>query len=156
MDWTDRAPGGNAEVPPFQDLGEPALIRQSDVSRSRETASMTAAPMPEDRDPALELHELASREPLVRLVPYPWELVFEGFVRACPVCGASRDWLLINVGSDVWVRCRCAGQWHEPALARADIDSLGTYPERCWSQGLGQAAVSMGFDGLLAGVVWTR
>ncbi|TWF98598.1 hypothetical protein [Kitasatospora viridis] len=86
-------------------------------------------------------------------VPHPAELDPRGTVITCAQCGARRDWLLLAVRDLVFVRCRCAYEWHEPDLARADFDSHFTAPERRWESSE-DAMRALGFDGLLAGTTW--
>jgi hypothetical protein len=53
---------------------------------------------------------MPSREELTgMLMPWNKPLVIGGEVRTCPKCDASRDWIIISMCEDVWLRCR-AGQ----------------------------------------------
>jgi hypothetical protein len=101
-------------------------------------------------DLALELQDPQPSRPVVRMLPYPWPLVFGGITTICPGCGARRDWLLISIGHEIQVRCRCAAQWPEPDLNRSDFDALYSHTERLWSSPE-EAARGLGFDGLFAG-----
>lgn len=76
-----------------------------------------------------------------------------GITTTCPECDATRDWLLLNVRHQVFVRCRCAAEWHEPDLTRDDFDEHFTAPEREWDA-FDDAMTGLGFDGLLAGTIW--
>ncbi|MFJ9459122.1 hypothetical protein ACIRST_29040 [Kitasatospora sp. NPDC101447] len=90
---------------------------------------------------------------VIRAVPHPDELRPRGLAIACARCGATRDWLLLNVRALVFVRCRCAHEWHESDLTRADFDESFTSVERTWST-LEEAMTALAFDGLLAGAIW--
>ncbi|WP_404869341.1 hypothetical protein ACI1MP_22405 [Kitasatospora griseola] len=94
-----------------------------------------------------------SSRPVIRAVPHPDVLNPRGFVIACPNCDAIRDWLLLNVRRQVFIRCRCAAEWHEPDLTRTDFDEHFTAPEREWDN-FDDAMTGLGFDGLLAGTIW--
>ncbi|GAA2138008.1 hypothetical protein GCM10009760_18960 [Kitasatospora kazusensis] len=90
---------------------------------------------------------------VIRAVPHPGELDAHGIPIACPNCHAHRDWLLLNVGPQVFVRCRCAHEWPEPDLTRDDFDQQYSEPEREWDS-FDTAMTGLGFDGLLAGATW--
>ncbi|ANZ14900.1 hypothetical protein O1L44_02820 [Streptomyces noursei] len=69
----------------------------------------------------------------------------------CPKCGARRDWMVICDRNEVSIRCRCAHQWVERELTRADYMAM-------IGEGIGQdypsleaAAEAAGYDGTLAG-----
>ncbi|WP_236062115.1 hypothetical protein [Actinacidiphila acididurans] len=70
----------------------------------------------------------------------------------CSACDARRDWLLINRGRDVWVRCRCGHQWLEPEIRRADYDAMIATPESITYPTIEQAMLALGFDGSFASV----
>lgn len=90
---------------------------------------------------------------VIRAVPHPGELDARGIPIVCPNCRARRDWLLLNVRRQVFVRCRCAAEWHEPDLTRAYFDQHYTEPEHEWDD-YDTAMMSLGYDGLLAGTTW--
>ncbi|MER5780267.1 hypothetical protein ABT104_00860 [Streptomyces mobaraensis] len=46
-------------------------------------------------------------------------LVIDGEVRSCPQCGAYRDWVLLSVRDEVWLRCRAGHETLEPRLDAA-------------------------------------
>lgn len=69
----------------------------------------------------------------------------------CSACRARRDWLLINHGRNVWIRCRCSNQWLEPEITRADFDAMFASPNVESYPSLQQALIALGFDGALAG-----
>lgn len=87
---------------------------------------------------------------IVRAVPHSHELNPRGITITCDHCGARRDWLLINVRAQVFVRCRCAHEWHEPDLETGDFDSAYSGPEREWDD-FDQMYRGLGFDGLFRG-----
>ncbi|MEV7020893.1 hypothetical protein [Kitasatospora sp. NPDC093558] len=94
-----------------------------------------------------------SDRPVIRAVPHPGALDPRGITITCPKCDATRDWLLLNVRAQVFVRCRCTAEWHEPDLTPTDFDEHFTVPEREWDN-FDDAMTGLGFDGLLAGAVW--
>lgn len=89
----------------------------------------------------------------IRAVPHPDELDARGIPITCPNCHARRDWLLLNVRQHVFVRCRCAHEWHEPDLSRDFFDRNFTAPEHEWDD-YSTAMRALAFDGLLAGTTW--
>ncbi|MGK5496710.1 hypothetical protein [Streptomyces sp. URMC 125] len=91
------------------------------------------------------------QEMVGRMMPYPMPLLVDGSPRACAQCGADRDWLVLNVGPHVYLRCRCAHEWHEPAL------TVAWYEQRCGPtqevfSSREDAIASHGFDGMLRGI----
>ncbi|QDY78171.1 hypothetical protein [Streptomyces qinzhouensis] len=89
----------------------------------------------------------------IRSVDHPEELFITGLVVICPNCGARRDWMVICDGNQISIRCRCAHQWHEPELTRADFEAMTggnttgpVYPS------LEDAARATGFDGAFTGM----
>lgn len=64
-----------------------------------------------------------------------------------------RDWLLLAVHDQIFVRCRCAHEWREPDLIRADFDRHYVEPEHEWDD-FDTAMRALAFDGLLAGTTW--
>lgn len=48
-----------------------------------------------------------------------WEtpLVIDGEIRECPRCGAYRDWIVLSVRDQIWLRCRAG---HETLETRLD------------------------------------
>ncbi|MFJ9034522.1 hypothetical protein ACIRQP_39995 [Streptomyces sp. NPDC102274] len=44
-------------------------------------------------------------------------LVIDGEVRECPRCGAYRDWIILSIRDEVWLRCRAS---HETLEHRLD------------------------------------
>ncbi|WP_063729202.1 hypothetical protein [Streptomyces sp. RTd22] len=78
-------------------------------------------------------------------------IAITGITVMCPHCGARRDWLVIcDVLGRIFLRCRCAHQWHEPELTRADFNAMvgeggQKYPS------LEALARDTGHDGTLAG-----
>ncbi|SOB89030.1 hypothetical protein [Streptomyces sp. 1331.2] len=91
--------------------------------------------------------------PVIRAVPHPDPLNPLGTTITCPLCNAARDWLLLNVRAHVFVRCRCAHEWHQPDLTRDYFDQHFTDPENEWDD-FNTAMRALAFDGLLAGAIW--
>ncbi|MFE7124942.1 hypothetical protein [Streptomyces sp. NPDC057617] len=86
-----------------------------------------------------------------RCLTHPQELALRGIPVRCSACRARRDWLLINQGRHVWVRCRCSNQWLEPEITRADYDAMIATPQRTIYPSVEQGLIAMGFDGAFAG-----
>ncbi|MFF2956999.1 hypothetical protein ACFVVU_37370 [Kitasatospora sp. NPDC057965] len=85
---------------------------------------------------------------IVLAVPHPDPLTPRGIAITCALCGAGRDWLLIQVNGIVFVRCRCAHEWQEPDLEGGDVDIAHTNgPEREWTD-FDEMYRGLGFDGL--------
>ena len=95
----------------------------------------------------------AEHRSVIRAVAHPGELNARGIGITCPNCRARRDWLLLNVRQQAFVRCRCAAEWHEPDLTRAYFDLHFTAPEHEWDD-YDTAMRALAFDGLLAGTTW--
>ncbi|MGW1194476.1 hypothetical protein ACWD4B_01255 [Streptomyces sp. NPDC002536] len=53
------------------------------------------------------------------MMRYDKPLVIDGEVRSCPQCGAYRDWILLSVHAEVWLRCRAGHETLEPRLDAA-------------------------------------
>lgn len=88
----------------------------------------------------------------IRGLSHPHELPLRGIPAMCSACGARRDWLLINRGRDVWIRCRCAHQWPEPEITRAGFEAMIALPA-CTTYPTTQVAMlALGYDGSFAGV----
>ncbi|HCA84143.1 MAG TPA: hypothetical protein DEQ61_00705 [Streptomyces sp.] len=86
----------------------------------------------------------------LRATTHPEEIVITGITLMCPQCGARRDWMVICDHNEISIRCRCAHQWIEPELTRADYEAVidiggQDYPS------LEAAAQAAGYDGTLAG-----
>ncbi|MFJ6943351.1 hypothetical protein ACISU4_01615 [Streptomyces wuyuanensis] len=86
----------------------------------------------------------------LRATTHPEEFRIGGILVMCPSCGARRDWMVICDRSQISIRCRCAHQWVEPELTRADYEAVidiggQDYPS------LETAAQAVGYDGTLAG-----
>ncbi|MGW3341168.1 hypothetical protein ACWDCL_27240 [Streptomyces sp. NPDC001009] len=82
---------------------------------------------------------------------HPHELAFGGIPAMCPACRARRDWMLINHGRNVWIRCRCSNQWLEPEISRADFDALIDSPDVTNYPSVEHCLTAHGFDGAFAG-----
>lgn len=111
---------------------------------------------PLDLDALLNLNPMPDprtydHDELARCTEHPDELRARGIPIRCTSCSARRDWLVILHRSNVWIRCRCAYQWHEPLLTADEFDRLSAGPpDRYWPS-FDQAVASMGFDGTLRG-----
>src|SRR5688572_22076995 len=58
----------------------------------------------------------------LRATTHPEEIVITGITVMCPQCGARRDWMVICDRNEISIRCRCAHQWVERELTRADYE----------------------------------
>ncbi|MFG2996616.1 hypothetical protein [Streptomyces sp. NPDC048340] len=79
-------------------------------------------------------------------------LTVDGEVVSCQACGAYRDWLVLNSGDHVWVRCRSGHEALVPGLdgawyAQNAGPVEGIFASR--EEGLN----SFGFDGTFAGAI---
>ncbi|MFJ5938584.1 hypothetical protein [Streptomyces sp. NPDC093071] len=111
--------------------------------------------LPAGTDPLLQLqHEMrpADGPGATRCVSHPHELALGGIPVMCSACRARRDWLLINHGRNIWVRCRCGNQWLEPEISRPDFDALIAGPYGTTYPSVEEGLVALGFDGAFAGV----
>lgn len=91
----------------------------------------------------------------LRATTHPEEIVITGIPVMCPRCGARRDWMVICDRKEISIRCRCARQWIERDLSRADYEAMidvggQDYPS------LDAAAQAAGYDGTLAGIYLTE
>jgi hypothetical protein len=106
-----------------------------------------------DADPLLRLQqETQLGDGIIRLrtTTHPEEIRITGIPVMCSKCGARRDWMVICDRSTISIRCRCAHEWVEPELTRADYEAMidvggVDHPS------LEAAAQAMGYDGTLAG-----
>lgn len=109
--------------------------------------------MPFGDDPLLRLQQeiqLGDGHVGLHATTHPEEIVITGLPVMCPRCGARRDWMVICDGNEISLRCRCAHQWIERELTRADYEAVidiggQDYPS------LEAAAQAAGYDGTLAG-----
>lgn len=111
--------------------------------------------LPIGTDPLLQLQNetrSADGPGATRCVSHSHELALGGIPVMCSGCLARRDWLLINHGRNVWVRCRCGNQWLEPEISRADFDALIAGPYGTTYPSVEEGLVSLGFDGVFAGI----
>ncbi|MFD7730506.1 hypothetical protein ACFV6F_08990 [Kitasatospora phosalacinea] len=94
--------------------------------------------------------EPAPEPPAVLAIPHPAPLTPRGILITCPACGAERDWLLIQVGPQVFVRCRCTMEWLEHNLDAEEADQARQPgPETEWAS-MEEMYRGLGFDGILA------
>ncbi|WP_199827626.1 hypothetical protein [Streptomyces specialis] len=91
-----------------------------------------------------------------RCVRHPEELALRGIPVLCPSCLAHRDWLLINQGRHIWIRCRCGAQWLEPEITRADFDAMLDAPEWAVYPSIQSAMTALGFDSVFCGAYLPR
>ncbi|WP_030253084.1 hypothetical protein [Streptomyces violens] len=107
-------------------------------------------------DPLLRLQQETEEDrPRIRFTTHPDPITITGITVMCPACAARRDWMVIcDVPGRVFLRCRCAHQWHEPELTRADFDAMIGDPDRKYPS-LEAAARHTGHDGTLAGTYLT-
>lgn len=104
-------------------------------------------------DPLLQLQAESEPDdsPRIQTTHHADPITITGITVMCPKCGARRDWLVIcDVPGRVFLRCRCAHQWYEPELTRADFKAMTgeggqNYPS------LDAIARDVGYDGTLAG-----
>ncbi|MFE3860258.1 hypothetical protein ACFXPT_07460 [Streptomyces goshikiensis] len=111
--------------------------------------------LPAGTDPLLGLQnemQPADGPGETRCVSHPHELALGGIPVMCSDCRARRDWLLINHGRNVWVRCRCGNQWLEPEISRADFDAQIASPYGTTYPSVEEGLVALGFDGVFAGI----
>ncbi|MGK4581701.1 hypothetical protein [Kitasatospora sp. HPMI-4] len=90
-------------------------------------------------------------KPIIRAVPHAGELNPRGIVITCEHCKARRDWLLLNFGDQVFVRCRCSHEWPERDLTVDYFDQHYSHPEKVWDD-FDTAMTSAGYDGTFAGI----
>ncbi|MEV4864583.1 hypothetical protein [Streptomyces ossamyceticus] len=111
-----------------------------------------AAPAGSDPLPQLQYETQSPSGPgATRCLSHLPELSLRGIPMLCSACQARRDWLLINHGRNVWVRCRCGNQWLEPEISRADFDAMIAIPDGTTYPSVEQGLIALGFDGAFAG-----
>lgn len=127
------------------------MLRTTD----RTTEAAPALPvLPVGTDPLLQLQyetRLADGSGTTRCLSHPHKLALGGIPVMCSTCRARRDWLLINHGRNVWVRCRCGNQWLEPEISRANFDALIDSPDVANFQSVEECLAVLGFDGIFTG-----
>ncbi|MEU4200811.1 hypothetical protein AB0F64_12775 [Streptomyces sp. NPDC026294] len=104
-------------------------------------------------DPLLRLQAESEPDDAIRIqtTTHADPIIITGITVMCPKCGARQDWMVIcDVPGRVFLRCRCAHQWYEPELTRADFEAMAgeggqNYPS------LEAVALDDGYDGTLAG-----
>lgn len=116
--------------------------------------SAPPSPLPVGGDPLRQL-QYETEPPIgpgvTRCTGHSRELALRGIPVMCSACQARRDWILINHGRNVWIRCRCGNQWLEPEITRVDFESMITSPNWTNYPTLEQAMTARGFDGSFAG-----
>ena len=127
---------------------------------TRHQAEPTVAPslLPAGSDPLRQL-QYETQPPtgpaITRCTGHSQELALRGIPVMCSACQARRDWILINHGRNVWIRCRCGNQWLEPEITRADFDAMLANPKWTNYPNVEQAMTALGFDGAFAGTYLT-
>ncbi|MFI5662270.1 hypothetical protein [Streptomyces sp. NPDC051684] len=125
------------------------------VPRTTNRATEPAPALPVDTDPLMQLQyetRAVDGPGAIRCVGHARELALGGIPVMCPACRARRDWLLINHGRNVWIRCRCGNQWLEPEISRADFDALIGGPDGATYPSVEEGLVALGFDGVFVGI----
>lgn len=122
------------------------------TDRAGETTPALTAPPTGASEPHTAWEPEQPQDPShVRLLQHHVEITLRGVTVMCPSCSARRDWLLINQYKHVWIRCRCAHQWLEPEITRADFNAMIAVPDAISHPSLEEAVITLGFDGVLAG-----
>lgn len=128
------------------------MLRTTDHHTETAPAPIAA---PAGSDPLLQL-QYETQQPsgpgATRCLNHPSELSLRGIPVMCSACHARRDWLLINHGRNVWVRCRCSNHWIEPEINRRDFDALAANHDWTTHPSVEQALAALGFDGSFAGI----
>ncbi|WP_019546678.1 hypothetical protein [Streptomyces sulphureus] len=120
-----------------------------ELQHSRTTAPETTA----GDDPLLRLQEASEPDDSIRFrtTTHADPITITGITVMCAKCSACRDWLVIcDRRNQIFLRCRCAHEWHEPELSRADFEAMvgeggQKYPS------LDAVVRDAGYDGTLAG-----
>lgn len=124
---------------------------------SERTTRKAPSPIPQDvpaSAPASQVRPVPaqSTDPwCLRGLKHPQELALRGIPVMCPACGARRDWLLINQGRHVWIRCRCSHEWLEPEITRTDYDAMVCAPDGATYASVAEGLLALGYDGSFAG-----
>ncbi|MEU2874137.1 hypothetical protein ABZ769_33905 [Streptomyces olivoreticuli] len=90
----------------------------SSTSASAGPADAPAAAVVDDFLPP-ELRIPTRDEIAGMMMRYDKPLVIDGEVRACPQCGAYRNWIVLSVRDGVWLRCPVGHETLEPGLDTA-------------------------------------
>lgn len=80
-----------------------------------------------DDDPLLRLQEASEPDDSIRTQTptHSDPITITGITVMCPNCAARRDWMVIcDRRNQIFLRCRCAHEWHEPELNRADFEAM--------------------------------
>ncbi|MFG3253286.1 hypothetical protein [Streptomyces sp. NPDC048172] len=104
-------------------------------------------------DPLLRLQDASEPDDSTRIqtTTHPDRITITGITVMCAKCAARREWLVIcDRQNQIFLRCRCAHEWHEPELTRAEFDAMAgeggqKYPS------LEAVVRDTGYDGTLAG-----
>lgn len=103
-------------------------------------------------DPLLRLQEASEPDDSTwtYTTTHPCPITITGITVMCAKCGARRDWMVIcDRRNQIFLRCRCAHEWHEPELTRVDYQAMAgeggqKYPS------LDAVVRDAGYDGTLA------
>ncbi|MGW1281732.1 hypothetical protein ACWD4V_32870 [Streptomyces tsukubensis] len=140
------------------------MIHDDTDQQPRTTTQPAPAPEPTPAlapasgdDPLHRLQEETCPEGLrmrrrIRTTNHPEELFITGLVVICPNCSARRDWMILCDGNQIDIRCRCAHQWHEPELTRADFEAMVDVVPGTLYPSLEDVARATGYDGTFTGM----
>ena len=104
-----------------------------------------------DETPApVQIPELLPGQVLTRTTLHPGELRPRGFLITCAYCGATRDWLVVEVYDKVYIRCRCTHEWLEPDIDLDTFNGLFGQVHQVWDC-FNDAVVGFGYDGTFSG-----
>ncbi|WP_372404608.1 hypothetical protein [Streptomyces luteireticuli] len=115
------------ELREVQQAGRELLQMHPDLPLPTEPAPSSPAPTSTASSSAAEADDflppdlrVPSRDEIAgMMMRYDTPLVIDGEVRACPQCGAYREWVLLSVRDQVWLRCRAGHETLEPRLDAA-------------------------------------
>lgn len=137
----------------LMDPNSPEAARRFQEAFADPVPAVPAAETGEDFLPA-DLRASADRQFKGRMMRFPAPLEIDGTIRTCPQCGVDRDWLVLCIGPDIWLRCRSAHETREPALNSAWYDEVcGPIEELFMSKDEG--VEKAGFDGTFSGIIFT-
>lgn len=136
----------------LMDPTSPELARRVQEALADSAPASPAVDADEDfLPPALRSSD--SRELAGEMMEFPWPLEIDGTIRTCPVCGVDRDWLVLCIGSDIWLRCRSAHETREPALNSAWFHQV-CGPIEDLHRSKDEGIAKMGFDGVFSGIIF--
>lgn len=114
-----------------------------------------AQPAPETGDNFLppSLRARGQRQYAGRMMRFAGPLEIDGTVRTCPECGVDRDWLVLCAGPNIWLRCRSAHEFYEPALNSAWFDGISGPIDAMFAT-KDEGVANEGFDGTFSGITF--